>query len=145
MKSELQIKDQHIKILEETVKNLERRFNQQQVQQQLEAKQESKEDSKAEPQPEEQQTLTVLPEETQLSQTENLQVDDSAVRLISLISIYLSIHRAGTHFDGIVDFVRQSDASAAKENVEKVLRDNPQLFTRCADSTSSWRFKLFFQ
>ena len=126
------------------MKNLERRFNQQQqLHQQLEAKQDAKEDSKS--QPEEQQTLTVLPEETQLSQTEDLQVDDSAVRLISLISIYLSIHRAGTHFDGIVDFVRQSDASAAKENVEKVLSDNPQLFTRCADSTSSWRFKLFFQ
>ena len=126
------------------MKNLERRFNQQQqLHQQLEAKQDAKEDSKS--QPEEQQTLTVLPEETQLSQTEDLQVDDSAVRLISLISIYLSIHRTGTHFDGIVDFVRQSDASAAKENVEKVLRDNPQLFTCCADSTSSWRFKLFFQ
>ena len=126
------------------MKNLERRFNQQQqLHQQLEAKQDAKEDSKS--QPEEQQTLTVLPEETQLSQTEDLQVDDSAVRLISLISIYLSIHRTGTRFDGIVDFVRQSDASAAKENVEKVLRDNPQLFTRCADSTSSWRFKLFFQ
>ncbi len=131
LKSELQLKDQQIKIMSESMKSLERRVHQQQTA----------------------STSADAAAAAAVSQSANAAADtrpmgDSNARLVSLISIYLSVHRLGTCLDKITDFVHQSDAGSpvTAADVDRILNANPDLFARISgvDGAATWRFKLFF-
>nr|CAH0104474.1 unnamed protein product [Daphnia galeata] len=66
---------------------------------------------------------------------------DRSAKLISLLSVFLSVQRHGTSLNDAYEFVRKSDCSCTKEEVEKVLLHNQELFSLTSDL---WRFKLFF-
>ena len=61
--------------------------------------------------------------------------------LSGLLSVFLSVQRHGTSLNDAYEFVRKSDSSCTKEEVEKVLLHNKELFSFTSDL---WRFKLFF-
>lgn len=58
-----------------------------------------------------------------------------------LLSVFLSVQHVGTSLNDTYEFVRKSDVTYTKEEVEKLLFRNPELFAFKADL---WRFKLFF-
>lgn len=119
LKTELQVKEQHIKLMEDNVKTFKEKML----------------------------SLSELPDQTttkQLQQTTLHHDTERANRLISLLSIFLSVHHVGTSLNDAFEFVLKSDTSCTKEDVENVLTSNKQLFAFSGD-TDLWRFKLFFQ
>ncbi|KAI9563842.1 hypothetical protein GHT06_011308 [Daphnia sinensis] len=67
--------------------------------------------------------------------------DEQSIKLISLLSVFLSVQHCGTTLDEAYEYVRKSDESCTKDEVEKVLLHNKELFSHTSDL---WRFKLFF-
>lgn len=67
--------------------------------------------------------------------------DEQSIKLISLLSVFLSVQHCGTTLDEAYEYVQKSDNSCTKDEVEKVLLHNKELFSNTSDI---WRFKLFF-
>lgn len=60
---------------------------------------------------------------------------------LGLLAIFMSIHRTGASLDEALSFVRKTDDTWSKEDLENVLRSNEQLFS-CHDDL--WRYRPFF-
>lgn len=119
LKTELQVKEQHIKMMEDSVKTFKEKML----------------------------SLSELTDQTTTKQLHEVTPHHDAERankLISLLSIFLSVHHVGTSLNDAFEFVLKSDTSCTKEDVESVLTSNKQLFA-CSSDTDLWRFKLFFQ
>merc|ERR1712071_656092 len=96
LKTELQVKEQHIKMMEDNVKTFKEKML----------------------------SLTELTDQTttkQLQQTPPQHDTERANKFISLLSIFLSVHHVGTSLNDAFEFVLKSDTSCTKEDVESVL------------------------
>lgn len=85
---------------------------------------------------------TSLPIQLDTSNAPDNLTDERFTKIISLLSVFLSVQHLGTSLNDAYEFVRKSDISCTKEEVEKVLLRNKELFSCKSDL---WRFKLFFQ
>jgi len=134
LKTELQLKEQQIKLMEDNVKTFKENMQTLQIQT---LSQQAATITAATPTP---SATKQMQESNNTSQPHDL---DSTNKLISLLSVFLSVHHLGTSLNEAFEFVSKTHISCTKDDVESVLTGNQQLFA--CSSADLWRFKLFFQ